>query len=86
MAGTAAKFMNTMPQLILSTPAHRLLSARYLILEFTGRKTGRRYTVPVAYRRHLLISTDSPWWRNIAASHRSPSGYVAIGTPQPAPE
>lgn len=61
--------MNAMPRLVLSSPAHRLLSGRYLVLEFTGRKTGRVYSTPVAYRQHgdrLLISTDSPWWRNLA--------------------
>ncbi len=61
--------MNAMPRLVLGSPAHRLLSGRYLVLEFTGRKTGRVYSTPVAYRQHgdrLLISTDSPWWRNLA--------------------
>jgi deazaflavin-dependent oxidoreductase (nitroreductase family) len=62
--------MNAMPRLILGSPAHPVMSDRYLIIEFTGRKTGRSYSTPVAYRRHgdrLLISTDSPWWRNVAA-------------------
>jgi hypothetical protein len=70
MSRIGATLMNAMPRLILSSPAHPVLSGRYLIIEFTGRTTGRSYSTPVAYRRHgdrLLISTDSPWWRNVAA-------------------
>jgi deazaflavin-dependent oxidoreductase (nitroreductase family) len=37
-------------------------------IEFTGAKTGRRYTTPVAYVRtgdHVWLTTDSRWWRNL---------------------
>lgn len=60
--------MNAVPRLLLASPVHRLLSGRYLMLEFTGRTTGRTYATPVAYVQHqrrLLISTDSAWWRNV---------------------
>lgn len=63
--------MNAVPTAILRAPLlHRLLSGRYLLLTFTGRSTGRRYRTPVAYRRTdmgVVLSTDSPWWRNLAA-------------------
>ena len=39
-----------------------------MLLTFTGRKSGRRYTIPVRYLREgktLLSLTDSPWWRNL---------------------
>jgi hypothetical protein len=39
-----------------------------MLLTFTGRKSGRRYTIPVRYLRKnetLLTLTDSPWWRNL---------------------
>lgn len=39
-----------------------------MLLTFTGRKSGRRYTIPVRYLREnetLLTLTDSPWWRNL---------------------
>ena len=61
--------MNAVPTLVLRSPAHRLMSGKYLILTFTGRSTGRRYRTPVAYVRHgtrLIIATDSPWWRNVS--------------------
>lgn len=93
MTRTAAKLMNAAPRLILESPAHRVLSGRYVILQFTGRKTGRRYSTPVAYRQHgnrLLISTDSPWWRNVAdgqpvtvrlrGTHRAATSTRVTGT------
>jgi hypothetical protein len=70
MSRIGTRLMNAMPRLILSSPAHPVLSGRYLIVGFAGRTTGRSYSTPVAYRRHgdrLLISTDSAWWRNVAA-------------------
>ena len=61
---------NSVPTLVLRSPLHPLMSGRYALLSFTGRRTGRRYTTPVAYTRdgadRLLLSTDSPWWRNLA--------------------
>jgi deazaflavin-dependent oxidoreductase (nitroreductase family) len=62
------RVMNAMPTLLLRSPAHPLLSGKYLILSFTGRRTGRRYRTPVAYVRQgsrLIISTDSPWSVNV---------------------
>ena len=60
---------NTVPRLVLASPMHRLMSKYYVTLHFTGRKSGRRYHLPVAYvdtGDGLVISTDSGWWRNIA--------------------
>jgi deazaflavin-dependent oxidoreductase (nitroreductase family) len=59
---------NKVPALILRSPLHRALSSRYLLIEFTGRKTGRIFRTPVAYVAddgdRVLLATDSPWWRN----------------------
>jgi deazaflavin-dependent oxidoreductase (nitroreductase family) len=56
--------------LLLRTPLHGLLSGRLMLLTFTGRKTGRRYTTPVGYtqtdERTLLTPTESRWKRNLA--------------------
>lgn len=68
MSKLAATAMNAVPSLLLRSPLHRLMSRRYLLLTFTGRKTGRHYTTPVAYVRdgdHLVLSTDSPWGANV---------------------
>lgn len=66
--GSLAKVMNKIPAAVLRSPLHALMSKKYLLLTFTGRKSGRRYTTPVAYLRErdaLLMTTDSPWWRNL---------------------
>lgn len=45
------------------------MSGRYAVIEFTGRRSGHTYRTPVAYVRdgsRVLLSTDSPWWRNLA--------------------
>jgi deazaflavin-dependent oxidoreductase (nitroreductase family) len=68
MPSTADRLKNLFPTLILRSPFHGILSGRYAIIEFTGRKSGRRYATPIAYVREgdrVLISTDSPWWRNL---------------------
>jgi deazaflavin-dependent oxidoreductase (nitroreductase family) len=46
----------------------RLVGARLMTLYVVGRKSGRRYTVPVAYTRHddaLLVGTPFAWGRNL---------------------
>lgn len=44
-----SQLMNCVPQLLLRSPLHGLMSNRYLLITFTGRKSGKRYTTPVAY-------------------------------------
>ncbi|MEU6584207.1 nitroreductase/quinone reductase family protein [Nocardia sp. NPDC046763] len=59
---------NFFPSLIIRSPFHSLMSAKYGILTFTGRKSGRIYSTPMAYVREgnrVLLSTDSPWHRNL---------------------
>ena len=66
--GRFAKVMNKVPAAILRSPLHPLMSKKYLLLSFTGRKSGRRYTTPVAYLSEgdaFLMTTDSPWWKNL---------------------
>lgn len=68
MTTLLSKAMNAVPTLLLRSPLHPMMSSHYLLLTFTGRKTGRRYTTPVAYvceGDRLLVSTDSPWGANV---------------------
>jgi hypothetical protein len=44
-----SQLMNCVPQLLLRSPLHGLMSNRYLLITFTARKSGKRYTTPVAY-------------------------------------
>jgi deazaflavin-dependent oxidoreductase (nitroreductase family) len=54
---------------VLRTPGlSRLAGERLVTVYVTGRKSGRRYTVPVAYTRYegdLLIGTPFGWSRNL---------------------
>lgn len=63
--------LNAVVRLVLRSPAHRLLSGSVLLLGFVGRKSGRRYSVPVGY---VLEGEDvvcftgkawSGWWKNL---------------------
>lgn len=63
---------NPLVRAVLRSPAHRLLSGRVLLLTYTGRRSGTRYTIPVEYRRDgeaLVITVGWPerklWWRNL---------------------
>lgn len=62
------KIINPTFNLLLRTPLHGLMSERLLLLSFTGRSSGKRYTMPVAYAQQgdtLLIATQSRWWKNL---------------------
>ena len=54
---------------LLRTPlVDRLMGSRLVTVYVVGRKSGRRYTVPVAYTWHegdLLIGTPFGWGRNL---------------------
>jgi deazaflavin-dependent oxidoreductase (nitroreductase family) len=54
---------------LVRTPLLGRIVGRWLVIVYvTGRKTGKRYAVPVAYTRHgddLLIGTPFPWGRNL---------------------
>jgi deazaflavin-dependent oxidoreductase (nitroreductase family) len=56
---------------LLASPAHGLLSRDVLLMTWTGRKSGRRYTLPLSYVEQggkLYLCTrgeSSQWWRNL---------------------
>jgi deazaflavin-dependent oxidoreductase (nitroreductase family) len=60
---------NRIVRVLLSTPLVCLAIGRRLVtLYVVGRKSGRRYTIPVAYTRlgdELLIGTPFGWGRNL---------------------
>ena len=65
-------FFNPLTRIVLRLPsAHGALSGRALVLLFRGRRTGRRYAVPIAYRRaddgalEAVTSVYGRWWRNL---------------------
>lgn len=53
---------------ILRSPLHRLMSNALMLLSFQGRKSGKRYTIPVGYLRQgqrLYIFSHAGWWKNL---------------------
>jgi deazaflavin-dependent oxidoreductase (nitroreductase family) len=39
-----------------------------MLLTYTGRRSGKRYTIPVTYRRHddtVTVFTSHSWWKNL---------------------
>ena len=67
--GLASRLANLVPTLVLRSPLHPLMSSRYAVLTFRGRRSGKTYHTPVGYCRsgdYVMITTDSPWWRNLA--------------------
>jgi deazaflavin-dependent oxidoreductase (nitroreductase family) len=65
----AQSLVNRVIRGLLRTPLlSRLVGGRLVTVYVTGRKSGRRYAVPVAYTRHegdLLIGTPFGWGRNL---------------------
>lgn len=62
--------LNPLMRGILHSPLHGLQSSQTLILKFTGRKSGKEYSVPLSYtRRENLLrcftSRENKWWRNL---------------------
>jgi deazaflavin-dependent oxidoreductase (nitroreductase family) len=48
-----------------------MISKRIMIIMFTGRKSGRKYSTPVSYFQEgdrVICFTHGSWWKNIADS------------------
>jgi hypothetical protein len=63
--------VNPIVSAILRSPVHRILSGSMLLFTFTGRKTGRAYTIPVGYMRNgetLVLFTNRARRRNLRGS------------------
>ena len=46
---TLVKMGNPLVRMLLGSPLHGVLGDSFLVLHLTGRKTGRRYDIPVRY-------------------------------------
>src|SRR5580700_5425513 len=62
--------INPLMRMLLRSPIHFLWSKSLMLITFTGRKSGRRYTTPVRYVRvdgivRCFTSTENLWWRNL---------------------
>src|SRR5215471_10859027 len=63
--------INPLVDVVLRSRFHWLLSRGLTVITVTGRRTGRRYTIPVGYLEVsdavVILVNDAPsktWWRN----------------------
>ena len=64
------KLYNALVRWLLRSPLHGLLSQSSMLITYTGRRSGRQYSVPVNYQREgdtLTITSlrERTWWRNL---------------------
>ena len=61
--------VNPFVRVVLRSPMHGLLGRRLILLEYTGRRSGRAYAIPIGYFRwepdELLCFTSRRWWTNL---------------------
>ena len=55
---------------VLRSPLYGILSKGMMLITVTGRKTGKKYTLPVEYFEAdgflwIVTSRDRTWWRNL---------------------
>ena len=78
---TMNRTVNPALRAVLRSPVHRLASGRFALITYTGRRSGREYTVPVLYRYtgdEVTIAVGWPdrkvWWRNLTGE----GGHVRL--------
>ena len=65
---TLVKMGNPVVSMLLGSPLHGVLDHSFLVLHLTGRKTGRRYDIPVGYvdmGGKLTVVTVARWRVNL---------------------
>lgn len=68
LLGRLLRYWNPVMRRLLDSRLHWPLSRWFLLLSWTGRRTGRVYTIPVSYvtdSRHVFLTTGDRWWRNV---------------------
>lgn len=64
------KLYNPLMKWLLRSPFHFFVSASYMLITVTGRKTGKQYSTPVQYRLlnneiTVVTSAKYTWWKNL---------------------
>ena len=62
--------INPIVKTVLRSPLHGLMSRNTMLLEFTGRKSGKPYCTPVSYYMandtvRCVTDKGNQWWRNL---------------------
>ena len=55
---------------LLRSPLHGVVSGMYMLVSFTGKKSGRSYTTPVQYKQFgrtlkFVTRRSRIWWKNL---------------------
>jgi deazaflavin-dependent oxidoreductase (nitroreductase family) len=67
---TVPPAVNRAMKFVLCSPLHGVVSHSILLVTFTGRKSGKRYTTPVSYSQagsQVTVFTHAAWWKNLRA-------------------
>ncbi len=64
------KAQNPFMKWLLRSPLHGVVSRMYLLITFTGRKSGTVYSTPVQYAQegdtlYIITSEGYTWWKNL---------------------
>lgn len=63
------KVMNPIVKGVLASPLHGLLDKALMLITFTGRKSGKSYTIPVGYHPQpdgtIYVFSSHDWWKNL---------------------
>ena len=70
------RMMNPVIGWTLKSPLHPVLSSSVLLLQFTGRRTGRAFETPLRYVRideriRCFSSQETQWWRNLGENRKA---------------
>ncbi len=62
--------INNIMRFLLRSPLHFISSISLMLITFTGRNSGRQFTIPVRYFQdgetvRSFTSAESQWWRNL---------------------
>ena len=88
-AGDPPAALNTLVKFLLKTPILQTTIGKHLaLLSFTGRRSGKRYTIPVSCQRKgdsvfMLTEKSRSWWQNFEdepAVELRIAGKVVLGT------
>ena len=75
MSNILYRLINPPVRSLLRSPFHGLMSKNTLLLEFTGRKSGRALSTPISYyisnqTAHCFTSRSYGWWWNLTTGRK----------------
>lgn len=61
--------LNPLMRTLLRSPLHGLVSGMLMLLSYTGRKSGKTFTIPIGYfawdTDEVMAFTTARWWTNL---------------------